>query len=304
MILFNKIRFLLKQPTCYICVMHEVMVWKKIKYSLLTIVILVSSCVEEHYCSVETIDTDVQENTVSVHISASSSSDIIQYNWHFSDGYSKATLSPYVEYTLTESGNHTVEVEVEDAQGNLCYYESGFNVEENFLEDTCDVDFESLSIEGAAVDAAVEVTGESDGARFIWDTGDGYTLETESSEFYYQYANSGSYDFKVTYEYGECVDSTVRVVKLSEESFSDCEALVPFEAYVQIIDREVYFEPSTAIPNMDVKYYWDMGDGSAESYTYGPEFHHTYWGSGLYTIEVRMVLGECVVEESFEIEIN
>lgn len=276
----------------------------KLTYCLFALVSLVSSCVQDHYCEVKNIETDVQENIVSVHISAESSGDLIQYNWTFSDGVSKATIVPYTQHEFTSTGNHLVEVEVEDSEGNLCNYEAGFEIEDDFSRDTCDVDLEFFSIEENGVEATVEVTGEDEGALFTWSTGDGFVLETEATGFYHEYKRKGTYNFMVTYEYGECMDSTVRVVHLDETHFAECGLEIPFEAKAIITDKNVVFQSSVTDPNWGVKYFWNMGDGSPVSYSYGPEFEFNYSDLGTYNVTVRLEDGDCWREEMLEIVID
>lgn len=276
----------------------------KLTYYLFALVLLVSSCVQDHYCEVKNIETDVQENIVSVHISAESSGDLIQYNWTFSDGVSKATVVPYTQHEFTSTGNHLVEVEVEDSEGNLCNYEAGFEIEDDFSRDTCDIDLESHIVVGNGVEAAVEVTGEDEGALFTWSTGDGFVIETEATEFYYEYSRIGSYDFMVTYEFGECIDSTVKVVHLDETNFEDCGSEIAFQAKSIITDKNVTFQSAVTDPNWDVKYIWDMGDGSPISYSYGPNFNHDYTEFGTYTVLVRLEDGDCWREEILELIVN
>lgn len=276
----------------------------KLTYCLFALVSLVSSCVQDHYCEVKNIETDVQENIVSVHISAESSGDLIQYNWTFSDGFSKATVVPYTQHEFTSTGNHLVEVEVEDSEGNLCNYEAGFEIEDDFSRDTCDIDLESFVIADNGVDVTVDVIGEDEGAVFTWSTGDGFVIETEATEFYYEYSRKGSYDFMVTYEYGECIDSTVKVVHLDETNFEDCGSEIHFEAKATILDKNVIFQSSVSVPDWDVKYTWNMGDGSPVDYSFGPNFEHNYSDLGTYTVLVRLEDGDCWREEVIEVVID
>lgn len=275
----------------------------RLKYSLFSLVLFVFSCSEEHDCAVKTIETNVQEKTVSVHISAQSTSELVQYNWHFSDGYSKATIVPYTEYEMTSVGSQIVEVEVEDSEGRLCYYEAGFFIQDNFTEDTCDVDISFFQLNENYLEANVEVGGESNNIQYTWETGDGYELKTESADFDYEYENAGTYHFKVIYENGECLDSTTKVINIEKDLTSDCEEEIIFEGYPYILGGEVVFVASTSDPNLAVKYTWNMGDGSPIKFSYGPSFEHNYSTPGIYTVNVTLELGDCVVEETFDIEV-
>ena len=176
-----------------------------LKYSRILLVFLAFGCEPLDDCSVNSIETSVQGKKVSVNISATSSGELVQYNWHFSDGFSKATTTPFVEHTLSQNGSYIVQVEVEQSYGDYCYYESGFVIkDESLIEDTCGIEMTEFIHTGNYIQAKVEIEGVKTDAQYTWESGDGFQEVSNTSDFVYEYTQPGYYQFKVTYTKDAC----------------------------------------------------------------------------------------------------
>ena len=216
--------------------------YKLLTYSFFVFVLLVTSCVEFADCSKKELFTDVQEKKVSVNIFVDQSDEVIQFNWYFSDGFSKATTEPIVEHTLIQNGEYSVEVEVEKTNGDVCSYDGFFLIhDETSVEDTCDIDISALEINGSYLTAKVSLDGGVDGAEFCWNTGDGFSLKSTSNEFFYEYPQSGVFNFVVGYNRGACKDSAKKVVTV-EPIDVEIPCSVVLDSLPQFIGKTVYLK--------------------------------------------------------------
>lgn len=271
-------------------------------YSFLVLILLVFSCVEVSDCSVRDLNTNVQGKNVSVNISVESTGELSQFNWYFSDGFSKATSVPYVEHAFTQNGEYIVEVEVEQSTGDLCFYDAGIIIDdETIIEDTCDIDISTLAIDGSYITAKVSLEGDMNGAEFYWETGDGLHVTSTSNEFFYEYTQEGTYNFKVGYSRGACRDSAKKVIRIDEIDFeTPCE--ITLDSLPTVIAKTVKFNLSP-IQEPGVNYYWTMGDGTNAISTTYSDFQYTFNYPGTYDVYVMVEFGECFAEKHFEIEI-
>lgn len=274
--------------------------YKLLTYSFFVFVLLVTSCVEFADCSKKELFTDVQEKKVSVNIFVDQSDEVIQFNWYFSDGFSKATTEPIVEHTLIQNGEYSVEVEVEKTNGDVCSYDGFFLIhDETSVEDTCDIDISALEINGSYLTAKVSLDGGVDGAEFCWNTGDGFSLKSTSNEFFYEYPQSGVFNFVVGYNRGACKDSAKKVVTV-EPIDVEIPCSVVLDSLPQFIGKTVYLKVEQ-LQETGIKYAWVMGDGTNPYITSDSYFQYTYDYPGVYVINVTVEHGECFAEKEIEI---
>ena len=297
-------RLLTGQLTVYICVCKLRMKKKIIQYSLILLVAVVYSCSPIEECEIVELTTDVQGKKVLVNILAKSTDDLVQYNWHFSDGFSKATTESNVEHVFTQNGDYAVEVEAEGLNGEHCYYQSFFVIEDStIIRDTCDIDISNIEIDKGHMFAEATIEGSYDNAIFIWKTGFEDYDTTYVPNFEMEYISKGNHQLKVSYVQGGCKDSAITYVKINQLS-PQChlgEITIP-----QVQGRFVIFPNFlTPIPGNPI-YTYDFGDGSDIKKLGSSFFRHRYTNSGVYKIKVQLEFenGECYKERVFYVRIN
>lgn len=261
------------------------------KYFSITLLLLVFACESPMNCDVNELEVAVQKKTITVNISTESNATIEQFNWYFSDGFSKATTATTVEHTVTENGLYSVEVEAEMVNGELCYYQSGFKVNDTSGTNTfCDVDIYNVELEGKKLHVEAVATPVSANEKYTWRTGDGNTLSSVNNELSYTYNNYGIHRVTVIYENEWCVDSASTYVEVKAPN--PCG--VSFAASPTVNNKTVSVSVLPSNVSGTVKYLWDMGDGKQAFQTNNPQHVYSYSDSGTYTIKVKMEGGSCI----------
>lgn len=274
------------------------------KYCLLALATLIYSCAEGEECKIIELQTDVQGKKVLVNISAQSAEEINQYNWRFSDGFSKATIVPKVEHVLTQNGEYIIEVEAEGLNGEYCYSRGAFVIKDStIIRDTCDIDITNIKINKGHVSAEVKLEGSYDDAVFIWKTGYADYDTVYTPNFETEYSKQGYHKLKVYYVQGACKDSAVKFINIDEVK-PRCalgEITIP-----EIKGRYVVFPAfKNHIPGNPI-YAYDFGDNSGIKKTELGFIEHRYPNFGNYRIKVKLEFenGLCYKEKIFFVRIK
>lgn len=253
-------------------------------------------------CDVKEMEIDVQEKNISVHVSVTSNQKVEQYNWHFSDGFSKATFSPSVDYAVAQGGKYSVEVEVVLDGGDKCYYEKAFEVEDSiFLQPYCDVDLAEVQIQNNEIKATATVDRLGNNTSFTWKTGDGYSISGSSSDFSYTYSDTGTYILTVIYENENCIDSASKSIEIRSQP--DC--FLEFDNSSAVNGKTVSVNMlATHDPTQTPTFEWDMGDGKQAFKTNNPYHVYSYSAPGVYIIKVTMHTLTCTVSNEYTVTIQ
>jgi hypothetical protein len=265
---------------------------------------LIYSCSKVNECEIIELQTYVQGKKVLVNISSRSAEDLNQYNWHFSDGFSKATTTSNVEHVFTQNGEYIVEVEAEGLNGEYCYSRGVFLIEDStFTRDTCDIDISNIKINEGLVTAEVKLEGSYDSAVFVWKTGYADYDTVYTPNFETEYTKQGNYKLKVIYTQGACKDSAVKYVNIDKVK-PRCalgEITIP-----QIQGRYVVFPAfQNKLPGNPI-YSYDFGDNSGIKKTALGFIEHRYSNFGNYRIKVNLEFenGTCYKEKIFFVRIK
>ena len=165
-------------------------------------------------CEVNHINVVIDDKKVEVFASIQANDEVEQYNWKFSDGFSEASINPWVSHTIIQDGNYVVELQVDLDHGNSCVFTETFEVDHATINtDTCDINIVKWELSGLDLEVEVEIDGNPSDVDVYWDFGDGSAKILGDEEADYQYLNNGTYNVTIEYAipYG-CSDSTNRII--------------------------------------------------------------------------------------------
>jgi PKD repeat protein len=184
-------------------------------FKLIPIVFLATllSCGTDQVCEVNHINIVVDDKNVDVFASVQANDDVEQYNWKFSDGFSEASMNPWVSHSFIQDGDYVVELTVDLDHGNSCILSEAFNINQNSVSiDTCDINIVQWNFTGWELEAEVEIDGNPN-VDVWWDFGDGSQKFASDESETYKYLAAGTYTVGIKYEIPNgCSDSTTKVV--------------------------------------------------------------------------------------------
>lgn len=185
-------------------------------FNLILLIIITSCSDKDSECIIDGVEVTVVNNEVSVFASVKTNTDIEQYNWKFSDGFSEASLNPWISHDFIQNGEGFVELQVDLVNGDICEHTTNFKVDSYMTNsDTCDINIVGWNLNCSQLEVEINIDGNPYDIDVWWDFGDGSLLTNGNKHASYKYKKKGIYELEVGYSNANgCSDSTTRIVQI------------------------------------------------------------------------------------------
>lgn len=198
----------------------------------------------------------------------SSGTGTLKYSWSFGDGGTSTDVNP--THTFTTPGSYTIRLQVTNGGCTDEYVQHNVSI-----GNTADFTVPANSCAGETV--AFTGASNSTPVSVAWDFGDG-TIGS-GINFSKQYATPGTYNVKMTANFGLCTDTKTKQVKVLPAMAGD------FTVAQSISCKAPFTASFTSNASGAVSYDWDFGDGSSST---NPNPSHIYTGNGSYVVKLTV----------------
>lgn len=165
-------------------------------------------------CDIDITSWKIQDNQLSVEVSAVGTKPYTVYNWDFGDGTEWIGNASAAEHLYEKPGTYLVEIGYSTFEG--CSDKTQKYITIDSLEVECEIEFlTDPAVNGKTVSLAIISSNVSNNAKYYWDMGDAKpALTTSSSQYIYSYSLPGTYVVTVEVVDGDCSSETSYSVQI------------------------------------------------------------------------------------------